>query len=773
MQKDKLHTESAFPPPAVRAEKSFFKDALRALTTRTRGAFFVDLLVLVFSFLLSRTHALFGVYPFALALVCALRAHTLAAFFGAVAGALTMESTALLYVLLYALALLLRLFLSALLPRFFESRGLFDEHPLYRVLEASLVGAAMAAYELALFGIYDYTVLFALGAVLLPPLLTLLYAAFVETDITLSALVGREKYRKDDISRTGANALFLQLGGLALAASLVLSLRPFSLFGLSVARFAIASVTLFISRRFGGVRGSCAGLILGLTEELSLAPAYGLLGLLSGLYGALGVPLSLLCSVLAAGGYAVYTGGLSGFLSLVPELAVSALITFPFLRAVKTVSADFFAIREKNGEEKLPTVDTGDFAAAYREISTLLSASAESEREEAPEALCKRVMGNACRRCAFGGACAESEAVLDALKTGNGEGILCASLEKMRGALASARAALYEKKRQSDALSLEYSLHARLSEEKKEKSLLCVREDKEASERVFKALGELGIPVRAVCVLGKRRRRVSVTVKEKAKVDKDAIAALASRTLFESLVFVSEEKRSGERVLYFAGEQRYTVSLATASRGKSADEPSGDRTASFSGEDGMAYAVLSDGMGSGASAADAAALSVGALSSLISAGAKEETALSLVGSLLCASEAERTVALDLLSVDLYSGKVAFYKSGGAASFMKREHSLYRIRARTIPMGALYKAETEKIELEASEGDLLILLSDGVMGEKDDGGWLKNLLLSSPSDDLALLCARILDAAERESAGGDDRTVLLLRLDAPVSARRGA
>lgn len=772
MNNEKKLKESAFPPPAVYQGRSFFKEGLRALATRTRGELFVDALVLVFAFLLSRTHALFGVYPFALALVCALRAHTVAAFLGAVAGALTMESAALLYILLYTLAFLLRLLLSALLPRFFESRALFDEHPLYRVLEASLVGALMAAYELALFGIYDYTVLFALGAVLFPPLLTLLYAAFVETDITLSSLVGRGAYQKSDPSRTGANALFLQLGGLALAVSLVLSLRPFALFGLSVARFAVCALTLFISRRFGGVRGASAGLVLGLFEELLFAPAYGLLGLLSGLYGTLGVPLSLVCSVLAAGGYAAYTGGLSGFLSLVPELAVSALLTFPFLRAVKTVSADFFSVREAP-EKEAEQPPVGDFAAAYREISALLSVSAEGEREEAPEALCKRVMGNACRKCAFGGACAECEAVLNALKTGNGEGILCQSLEKMQGALASARAARYEKKRQSDALSLEYSLHARLFEEKREARLLSEREDREMSERALAALKTGGINALSVTVLGKRCRRARVTVKDKARVDAAAVAALLSDVLSESLSPVSKERRGGARALYFASEQRYTVSLATASRGKSATELSGDRTASFFGEDGMAYAVLSDGMGSGASAADAAALSAGALSSLISAGAREETALSLVGSLLCASEAERTVALDLLSVDLYSGRVVFHKSGGAASFMKREHSLYRIRARTIPMGALYKAQSEKIELEAREGDLLILLSDGVMGEKDDGGWLKALLLSSPLGDLSLLASRILDAAERESAGADDRTVLLLRLDAAQSARRGA
>ena len=89
------------------------------------------------------------------------------------------------------------------------------------------------------------------------------------------------------------------------------------------------------------------------------------------------------------------------------------------------------------------------------------------------------------------------------------------------------------------------------------------------------------------------------------------------------------------------------------------------------------------------------------------------------------------------------------------------------------MGVLREAEAERIELEASSGDLLILLSDGVMGERDDGAWLKSLLLSSPTSDPSALALRILDASERENGEDDDRTVLVLRLNEARAARKGA
>ena len=215
---------SLLPDVIVYGEKKrkrgLFAEMRERLRARTRADVLGDLLFLVVAFLFARTHALFGVYPFAIALICALRRHLAAASLGAVAGCLIRSSAVgPLYLAFTLLALLLRLIVSRLAPRLFESEGLFDEHPLYRVLEACLVGCVMAAYELAFFGIYDYTVLFALGAVLLLPLLTLLYAALFETGVTLGGVLGRTSFRLSRETRTGSSALYLQIGGCSLVSA--------------------------------------------------------------------------------------------------------------------------------------------------------------------------------------------------------------------------------------------------------------------------------------------------------------------------------------------------------------------------------------------------------------------------------------------------------------------------------------------------------------------------------------------------------------------------
>lgn len=776
MHLEKKEKGSSSLLPAAREKRNFWKELSHACISRTRGELITDFLVLVCAFLLARTHALFGIYPFALSLLCALNRHVPAALIGAAAGALAMPVASTLYLAIYIGVFLLRLVFSYAVPRFFESRGLFDEHPLFRVLEACLAGCSMAAYELALFGIYDYTVLFALGAVFIPPLLTLLYAALTETGITLPALVGKEPFFAENPSRTGAVALFLQLGGLALGFSVVLSLRPYAIFGLSISRSVLAFFTLFVSRRFGGVRGACAGLVMALAEDAVYIPTYGLLGLLSGLYGTVGMPCALAAAVAAGGGYAVYAGGLTGFLSVVPELSVSALLAWPILYRLSPVDADFFSAHKR--PLALPYAklqDTDGVARAYREIAALLSASAESEREgsEAFSVLCQRIKGSTCRRCAEGGACGESEAVLAALETGNGEGVMCEHFAKMRSALARERAEAPEKKRfggEKGAFSAEYALHARFLEEREGRRTEASSEDESASERLCEFLSQNGYSFESVCVLGKRCRRVLLggTKQKLNPKERERVCALTSLSLGESFPTVRVTSEGRKFLYVLESEQRYTLKTATLSRAKQKEEPSGDRAARFDTENGVAFAALSDGMGSGRAAADAAALCVGALSSLLTAGAKEATALSLVGNLLCAGGEERSVALDLLSVDLYSGRICFYKSGAAASFMLRDGSLYRIRAKTIPMGVLRGVDAEKIELRAEEGDLLVLLSDGVLGGREDGGWLKTLLLGERTDDLSALAEKILSEAERENGVCDDRTVFLAKL-CPVDA----
>ena len=771
--------------PREKRERGRFLRMLDEYRARSRGGFVTDLLVGACAFLLAQTHALFGVYPFAIAFLCSLRRHTLSALLGALLGGFLLAETGYLYIFIYIAIFLLRFAFSALAPGFFESGGLFDEHPLFRVLEACLVGCLMAAYELALFGIYDYTVLFALGAVLLPSFLTLAYAALMETGVTLGALLGKEKYALPPETRTGGAPFFLQIGGIVLLFSLVLSLRETTFFGVSLARCAIAVFTLLISRRFGGMRGCAAGLILALADEAIYIPSFGLLGLLSGLYTAIGMPCALAFAVLAGAGYAVYVGGLTGFLEVLPEISVTSLLLWPFLRAIPLAESDFFekAAYPALPEPSVPTENA--MARAYRTISTALDDVSKRERTLSPEALsllCGQVQTALCRTCSHRAHCKEEIAVRTALALGEDAVEGCEAYGKMRETLARECAALSREHRLGGAkgtLSAEYALHAALLEEMDKRERDEGKEDSALSLSLRGRLEECGISATSVHVYGKRARRV-VLSGVSVKGTENALGKLRSAcievcgTSFGEI----EMSRRGRRAEYILrSEKKYTARTAFATVPRAQGEASGDRTAFLGDGDGAVYAILSDGMGSGEGAAMASSLCVSVLSSLLGASVGEKTALAVAANILSAGNEECSVALDMLSLDLYTGHACFYKSGAAASFVQRGESLYRIRAKTIPMGVLREADYERIAIDLEEDDLLILLSDGVMQGNEDGAWLKELLKKEDGEDLDRLARRILSVArDRAGAEPDDMTVSLIRLDGravSVGAERSA
>lgn len=762
--------------PAVidreRRQKSTFGRLLEEYKARGRVDLLTDFLVAVAAFLLAQTHALFGVYPFAVAFLCALRRHLLVGVLGAVLGSLLLGEAGVLYLVIYISVFLLRLVFSAVAPRFFESAGLFDEHPLFRVLEACLVGCLMAAYELALFGIYDYTVLFALGAVLLPSVFTLLFAALMETGISLAAAIGKEPYALPASSRTGASGLFLQLGGLSLLFALVLSLRSTVFYGVSLARCATTLFTLLISRRFGGMRGCAAGLVLALAGEAVYIPVFGLLGLLSGLYSAIGVPCALAAAVIAGGAYAVYVEGLSGFLEVVPELSVTSVLAWPFLRTITPADVGFFEKKQEQTEEASAADGQNEVANAYRSIARVLYDISEKEKRPAPEALgtlCGQIQTATCRTCSARSRCKEELAVRTSLATGKDMWVSCENMQKMRDALARECAVLSERQHlggTKGAFSAEYALHARLLEELERRRREEEEEDVLLSKTLKARLAENGISVARASVLGKRTRRVVLSgVRQKG----GAAGAARLREICVEVCgsWLSDAAVSGygrAATYVFESERKYAARTVTATKARTEKEPSGDRTECFSDEGGVAYILLSDGMGSGASAASAAGLCVSVLSSLLRVGVEPKTALELADNLLCAENEECSVALDMLSIDLCASAASFIKSGAAASFVRRGDSLYRIRAKTIPMGVLREVDAEEIHFDIEEGDLFILLSDGVMQGNEDGGWLKEHLRRCEGLPLEQLAKSILAAAANHTEeGADDMTVALTQI----------
>lgn len=128
---------------------------------------------------------------------------------------------------------------------------------------------------------------------------------------------------------------------------------------------------------------------------------------------------------------------------------------------------------------------------------------------------------------------------------------------------------------------------------------------------------------------------------------------------------------------------------------------------------GSFVAALSDGMGTGSRAAVDSTLSISLLSRLILAGFSFPCAMKLVNSaLLIKSREESLATLDILKLDLYTGKSKIYKAGATVSLIKRKGKVSEIKRSAMPVGILREAEFRSLSGTLYKGDVIILMSDG-------------------------------------------------------------
>lgn len=765
---------------------------------KKNGELLLDLLFGVFACFFAQTHAAFGVYPFSLALLLATSGRPLPVFVGAGVGCYFLGEAGGLYLILHTAALLLRILFSRPSPkRRMTSDAYFGEAPVLRTVSAAALGISMALYELIFFGMKTYTLLFAAGAVFLLPAVTLLFCFVTVQAVTPSALFGKAKegVRPWRPAFGGKSAFLLEVGGVFLFFTVALSLSSFSLFGISLGKCAIAALTLFVARRFGAARGCVAGLLIGLAEEIVYLPAFGLLGLLSGLYVSIGMPCALAAAVLAGGGYAAYVGGVSGFLSVAPEMTVSALLLWAPLRAVPGADKSFFhpAVTPPSSSDAPPPPSTEEqdaegetlacLSGAFSTVSETLKQAAAEEKTPSPEefeSLCMGAKEKLCRRCPAEGACQESDAVMAALhaaviRLSIGEGVSetveapCEGYPGMVEEIRRGTADLSRKKRlggAKGALSTDYALLSEILREAKEARLAERARDEGAEAALADALRAEKICARRIRVIGKRQRQVfleELSLEGEGTVDGDRVRAACVRVLGAALGEVNFIYDGNTLSATVESRRAYLAEGGAYTLSGSDGETSGDRAVYLESENGMAYALLCDGMGSGTRAARAAEMGVSVLSSLLAASVRKETALALLNNVICSSEEECSLALDLLSIDLYEGRASFLKSGAAASFVHRENALFRIRSRTIPLGLLRIVDSEEAGFDIRIGDRMILLSDGVLGAYEDGSFLKDILRTAPAQDCRTLARAIVEGAVKRDGRRDDMTAVVIEI----------
>ena len=121
------------------------------------------------------------------------------------------------------------------------------------------------------------------------------------------------------------------------------------------------------------------------------------------------------------------------------------------------------------------------------------------------------------------------------------------------------------------------------------------------------------------------------------------------------------------------------------------------------------------------------------------------------------------MALDALSIDLYTGDAVLYKAGAAASFLLRDGKIARLQ-RDTPIGILGSVTGRRELLCLSPGDTAVLVSDGALAP--GASWLRAQLVAHADDAPQKLADAVARAArEKQQDMPDDVTVMALRLRA--------
>ena len=243
-------------------------------------------------------------------------------------------------------------------------------------------------------------------------------------------------------------------------------------------------------------------------------------------------------------------------------------------------------------------------------------------------------------------------------------------------------------------------------------------------------------------------------------------ARSARRELTEVLGVPLREPETRRGWLIFAQAEPLRAVAALAGEARSGEKVSGDKGTWFRREDGMLFFLLCDGMGSGPAARQESTQTAGLIERFLRAGLAPEQALETVSGALALRGGDRgSTSVDLLAVDLFSGRTEIYKQGAAPTYLCRQQQVKCAAGSAIPAGLLTgpAAKPEVHRFRSNPGDWMILITDGILcGREDD--WLRELLSHCDSSSPSELAGRIMRESQLKTQGEDDGTVLAIRLE---------
>lgn len=180
--------------------------------------------------------------------------------------------------------------------------------------------------------------------------------------------------------------------------------------------------------------------------------------------------------------------------------------------------------------------------------------------------------------------------------------------------------------------------------------------------------------------------------------------------------------------------------------------------------------ALSDGMGSGKTAETVSSVSLSLIESFYKAGLNSNLILNTVNKLLAVNSEDTFTALDVAVVDLKNSTADFIKYGSPYGFIITRSGIKIVEGNNLPLGILEELSPSVCTSELADGDIILMLSDGISDSFSSSTELVDFLRLLPAFNPQSLVDSVLERAIKNYGGErkDDMTALAVRIYKPVN-----
>ncbi|MDD4688755.1 MAG: SpoIIE family protein phosphatase [Eubacteriales bacterium] len=286
--------------------------------------------------------------------------------------------------------------------------------------------------------------------------------------------------------------------------------------------------------------------------------------------------------------------------------------------------------------------------------------------------------------------------------------------------------------------------------------------DTDLEKRLLENLSPLPLAIHSINAVIDHTGRYSITITASSKTGAtiEEITQCISEVSGKEMEPYDMTEEHNKVTLHFTQAPQYQLEYGEASAPKDGQTISGDSRIIAKLNDGRVIMAISDGMGSGESAARQSDATIELLGKFFEAGFDTQAALRMINSiLLLRSGAESFATLDIAIIDKYSAKCEFIKIGANCGYVLINGKIKKIPSGSLPAGILTEVDIERTSMSLTDNSNIVLISDGIESANDP--WVAKYVKDNSSSTPQQLADDILkQACERLGGVEDDMTVII-------------